>query len=301
VSKRGKTPSGRREAGIALLLVVWLLALLTVIGGEFMASGRVRAVAERNRRDDLRALALAMAGYRAAVAALDDRINGHSLTADGQLLLHYQGEAEGVPATAADVPLGDGTYSWRISDEDGLVDINQAPRAVLANLLQKCGLEAGAERDTIIDSILDWRDSGREHRLNGAEEDYYRSLDPPYSSKDGDLDVVEELLLVRGMTPEIFTVGEVEGLTRPGLRSLVTAYSSGTFNAGTAPQAVLEALGTARPQRPTPPSLSYAIVATGRPGGGAPARSLKAVVSRDAQAGRRTFSLVYWNDSYIPE
>ena len=70
---------GEPQAGIALLLVVWLLALLTVIAGEFMASGRVKAAAEHNKRDDLRGLALALAGYRAAVAALDDRIEGLEL------------------------------------------------------------------------------------------------------------------------------------------------------------------------------------------------------------------------------
>ena len=41
---------GEPQAGIALLLVVWLLALLTVIAGEFMASGRVKAAAEHNKQ-----------------------------------------------------------------------------------------------------------------------------------------------------------------------------------------------------------------------------------------------------------
>ena len=48
-----------RESGVALLLAVWLLALLAVVAGEFVFSTRVRAAAERNARDDLRARALA--------------------------------------------------------------------------------------------------------------------------------------------------------------------------------------------------------------------------------------------------
>ena len=88
----GRRPrGGAAQAGIALLLVVWLLALLTVIAGEFMASGRVKAAAEHNKRADLRGLALALAGYRAAVAALDDRIEGLELDEDGRLLLRYRG------------------------------------------------------------------------------------------------------------------------------------------------------------------------------------------------------------------
>lgn len=292
------------QAGIALLAVVWLLALFTVIAGEFMASGRVKATAEHNKQDDLRGLALALAGYRAAVAALDDRIEGLELDTAGRLLVRYRGFADGVPAAADDVPLGEGTYSWRVSDEDGLVNLNKAERPVLAQLLQQCGLEAGADRDTVIDSIFDWRDANREHRLNGAEEDYYRGLDPPYSCKDGPFDVVEELLLVRGVTPGVFAGGEVDGETRPGLRDLVSPRAPDQPNTWTAPQAVLDARGLARPQPParsTVVSRHFVIIATGEPDGGGPPRSLRAVVRREEAGDSRSFTLLYWNDTYIPE
>jgi len=59
---------------VALLLTVWLLTLLAVIAGEIMTSGRVKAAAEHNKREDLSALALALAGYQAAVAFLDGDI-----------------------------------------------------------------------------------------------------------------------------------------------------------------------------------------------------------------------------------
>lgn len=292
-----------RQSGIALLLAVWALTLLTVIGGEFLASGRVRAAAERNRRDELRARALALAGYRSALAALDDRLVGLSVDDEGRLLLHYQGATEGVPAAAADQPLGDGTYSFSISDEEGRANLNGAQRPLLAALLQQCGLQPGADRDTIIDAILDWRDANREHRLNGAEEDYYRGLDPPYSCKDAPFDVIEELLLVRGVTPALFAGGEVNGEARPGLRDLVTTHTAvdGAVNPATAPQAVLEALGKSRPPQPAPPSQHYAVVATGRPAGGAPPRSLRAVVRRDDAGDSRSFTLLYWNETHTPE
>jgi len=299
-----RVSSAESQAGIALLLVVWLLALLTVIAGEFIASGRVKAAAEHNKQDDLRGLALALAGYRAARAALDDRIEGLELDTDERLLLRYRGVADGVAAAAADVPLGDGTYSWRVSAEDGLVNINKVQRPVLANLLKQCGLGPGAERDTVIDSILDWRDSNRDHHLNGAEEDYYRSLIPPYSCKDASFDVVEELLLVRGVTPRLFAGGEVDGEKKPGLRDLVSPRAPERPNAWTAPQAVLEASGLARPvppARPTTVSQHFVIVATGKPAGGGPPRSLRAVVRRQDDGGSRIFTLVYWNDIYISE
>ena len=297
---------GEPQSGIALLLVVWLLALLTVIAGEFIASGRVKAAAEHNKRDDLHGLALALAGYRAAVAALDDKIIGLKLDERDRLLLFYPGRTDGVLAAADDMPLGDGTYAWRISDEDGLVNINTIQnRQVLAKLLQKCGMEPGAERDTVIDSILDWVDSNRDHRLNGAEEDYYRGLDPPYSCKDGPFSVVEELLLVRGVTPRLFAGGEVDGQKIPGLRDLVSTRTPGPPNPSTAPLAVLEATGQARPDPhsgSTAVSQHFVIVATGKPAGGGPPRSLRAVVRREeVPGGSPSFTLVYWNDTYIPE
>ncbi len=292
------------QTGIALLTVVWLLALFTVIAGEYMVSGRVRAASEHNKQNDLRGLALALAGYRAAVAALDDRIDGLELDGEGRLLLRYRGLADGVAAAADDVPLGAGTYSWRVGDEDGLVNLNKVQRPVLGQLLQQCGMEAGADRDTVIDSILDWRDANRDHRLNGAEEDYYRGLDPPYSSKDGPFDVAEELLLVRGVTPRLFAGATVDGKTLPGLRDLVSPRAPDLPNVWTAPQAVLDASGLSRPLPParsTNVSRHFVIVATGKPAGGGPSRSLRAVVVREDAGDSRSFTLVYWNDMYIPE
>jgi DNA uptake protein ComE-like DNA-binding protein len=55
----------------------------------------------------------------------------------------------------------------------------------------------------IANSILDWIDPDDEPRTNGAESDYYESLSPPYQAKNGPLDSLEELLLVKGVTPQL--------------------------------------------------------------------------------------------------
>ena len=161
------------------------------------------------------------------------------------------------------------------------------------------------ERDTVIDSIIDWRDSNHDHLLNGAEEDYYRGLDPPYSCKDGPFDVVEELLLVRGVTPRLFAGGDVEGQKKPGLRDLVSAGKTYPPNRWTAPLAVLEACVLSRPEpNERPPALAggrFVIRAEGKPAGGGPIRSLRAVVLRQEEGDSRSFTLLYWNDIYIPE
>jgi type II secretory pathway component PulK len=55
----------------------------------------------------------------------------------------------------------------------------------------------------IADAILDWLDEDDEQREFGAEAEYYASLAPPYAPKNGPLETVEELLLVRGVTPQL--------------------------------------------------------------------------------------------------
>jgi type II secretory pathway component PulK len=57
--------------------------------------------------------------------------------------------------------------------------------------------------DSTADAILDWIDPDDEQRDNGAERDYYASLDPPYAPRNGPLGSIDELLLVRGVTPAL--------------------------------------------------------------------------------------------------
>ena len=55
--------------------------------------------------------------------------------------------------------------------------------------------------EDVADAILDWMDTDDQPREYGAEVDYYSALSPPYAAKNGPLETVEELLLVRGVTP----------------------------------------------------------------------------------------------------
>ncbi|MBA61040.1 MAG: hypothetical protein CMJ76_01625 [Planctomycetaceae bacterium] len=55
----------------------------------------------------------------------------------------------------------------------------------------------------IADAIMDWIDEDDETREYGAEFDYYQSLGSPYEPNNGPFNTVEELLLVRGVMPEL--------------------------------------------------------------------------------------------------
>jgi general secretion pathway protein K len=82
-----------------------------------------------------------------------------------------------------------------------------------------------------VDSILDWKDVDTGHRLNGAEDDYYQTLNPPYKAKNNRFDSVEELLLVRGVTPDYFYGHREKGpdgeiVYRYGLSRCFTVFSN---------------------------------------------------------------------------
>ena len=71
--------------------------------------------------------------------------------------------------------------------------------------------------------MIDWRDCDSETLPNGAEDDYYLGQRRAHRAKNGYFDSVEELLQVRGVTPEIFFGSE----GRPGLRDVFTIYPKG--------------------------------------------------------------------------
>jgi len=82
------------------------------------------------------------------------------------------------------------------------------------------GTHETAEVETIVDSILDWCDPDNLRRSHGAENAYYQKRNPPYLAKNGLFDSPDELLLVRGVTPEVYygTEGNI------GLRDLFSFY-----------------------------------------------------------------------------
>jgi hypothetical protein len=60
----------------------------------------------------------------------------------------------------------------------------------------------------LVQAVLDWLDPDDDKRPRGAESEHYSELDPPIWQRNGPIESLEELLLVRGMTREIL-FGEV--------------------------------------------------------------------------------------------
>jgi general secretion pathway protein K len=102
-----------------------------------------------------------------------------------------------------DVRLGPGKFDVKLVDCERKVNINAVPPPVLLQALKLVGVDV-SEANQVSDSILDWIDPDDQPRIAGAESDYYLSLTPPYQAKNGPLDDLTELMLIRGVTPDMF-------------------------------------------------------------------------------------------------
>jgi general secretion pathway protein K len=225
------------QRGIVLLLVLWILSILMVIAMSFTFIARTDAHSALAFKEGVENKFLAEAGIEMAIMELVYRsVNrGQTVTLKGMEILKTDGRAY-------TGQLGNGSYLYRVTDESGKININaltDASGIVMKNLLVNSGVSA-ENADIIVDSILDWKDPDDLHRLSGAESDYYLSLSNPYRAKDAKFDTLEELLLVRGVTPEIlYGNGEKQGIIR-----FLTANSEagGAISVNAAPREVLMAI-----------------------------------------------------------
>jgi general secretion pathway protein K len=142
----------------------------------------------------------------------------------------------------------------RLIDEGGKIPLNRADEAMLRHVLTNLGVTGDAQEE-LSDAILDWRDADSMKRLHGAEADYYLHLPEPYRPKNGPFDSVDELLLVRGVTRDLFYgTGERQapaGGLKTGkndkppipLREIFSVFSkSANINVRNSPAPVLRAL-----------------------------------------------------------
>lgn len=231
------------ERGLALVMVLLVLSLLLVMAGEFAVAMRLEGTITLNYRATVAAGYLAEAGYHRALAELLPGAIAHHLDEAGLLVFRRSPIGSGKAPERRELHLGSGHLSYRITDEEARLHLNVLARnpEQLHRLLTELGVERDV-RDVIVDSIQDWRDPNEEYRLNGAESDYYLALPVPYRSKNADFDSVDELLQVRGVTPQVFYgVGE-----KPGLVDYLTVAGSGRINLNTASDVVLRTLGLAQ-------------------------------------------------------
>lgn len=210
----------RRQSASVLILVLWVLAILSLLGLSLASSSSLESQLTSYQRDLLAARALAKAGYTQALAELEKDLTP---------ALDYPLDSWAYnPKVFQDCPLGKGSFSvsyvrihgegeeevvYGIQDEDRKININTASQPVLARL-------PGFDQE-LAEEVEDWR---ADHAGLGEEAGLFEI--PPFRE-------TEELLRVEGMDEELYAQAAPS----------ITAYTDGTVNLNTAAAEVLRALG----------------------------------------------------------
>lgn len=240
------------ERGIALIVVMIAVFVLSILAGAFAYSMKVESklAMNANNQADLEWIGRSGVEYARWILANEmkcpyDSLNqiwaggpGGTCDTNGPL----------ADATLKDFHIGDGVFTIKITDLERKVNVNTADQATLDQAMRVIGADAN-EGPAIVDSILDWIDRDDNSHVNGAESDYYQGLTPPYSAKNGPIDDISELLLIKGIrdNPEIYSsdYANVERVDRFGnpvppreyaahLVDIFTPISTGKININTA-------------------------------------------------------------------
>ena len=211
----------RRMRGVALLLVLWLVALLAATVGAFALSARTEQLQGQVLARGFEARESARAGIEYAMARLGEDDPKRRWIPDGR---EYRWR------------FGDADVSLRIVDEQGKLDLDMADASLIAALLRQLGSDPQAAM-RIAGAIVDWRDADAlTQPSGGAEAPDYAAAGRDYGPANLPFESVAEVEQVLGMTPALYA----------RLAPLVTVYSGRAVpDPAYAPAAVRAAAGLA--------------------------------------------------------
>lgn len=274
------------ERGIAMIIVMMVILVLGVLAGGFAYSMKVETKLAQNSGFEGDLEWMGRSGVELARYILVETLNVPAEQWDS-LNQKWAGGPMGTNESLLMVSLennqlGPGMFSIKITDLDRKVNINlinEVSVPIFQQALNAVGADP-ADIATISDSFLDWVDIDENPHLSGSESsDYIANPNPgfaPYVAKNGPLDDLSELLLIRGVTPEIYLGTADPSLNRSvappmplaflgaptvaagpvGLIDLFTPISSGMLNINTVSAQVLQLIPG------FDPSLAQAVITT---------------------------------------
>jgi general secretion pathway protein K len=219
-----------------------MVMMLSVLLLGFNYKSRANLYVVDGVRKSAQALNYARAGLNIAIAIIRDTNDIHT---NKTLIDLLSGEKT--------FAVGDGECSITVTEESSRLNVNllkdkdgKLDRTRTEQLLRLIDLlnreQTGHSHIgySLVSSIIDWTDSDDEvtnlpfiqHENLGAESSYYNKPQVPYSCKNAPLDTTEELLLVKGITQEVFE----------RICDYVTVYGDGKININSASRQVIECL-----------------------------------------------------------
>lgn len=203
-------PLGRLNSddrGFISIMAIWIIAFLAVITAEFSLSVRNEVKTLNEMKSSARSYYVAEAGFSMALKAIfDGELDSFYISdtsADSVAKNEDNRFAWRLNSPMPIMSMGDVYYRIWIDNESGRLNINETEDRLVKRII--AGLSQDPAKAIVIsDSILDWADTDDLHRLNGAENEYYRSLKNPYLCKNRPFTSIDEVMLVRGMTREAY-------------------------------------------------------------------------------------------------
>lgn len=231
--------------GAVLLLVLWTVTLLTIFALAIGTAIRQKMILVSRLSSRGEMVGLLRSGFQKARAYFmlnEDlqgqpfsRVNGKQLCFNNppafQGILPEGGFA--VQYNNYDLGADQPRIMFGLEDEERKLNINTAEEEELQRLFILAGGIKPEPAQDLAQAVIDWRTYGESEIVGFYGDAYYSNLKHPYEPKDAPFEVLEEVLLVKGMNPDRFA----------RLKPFMTVYGSGRVNINTVSRPVLLALG----------------------------------------------------------
>ncbi len=198
------------NSGYVLVIVLIVIAVLISVSSEFLIMAQVNTRYLTKFKEQQQAYTLAKAGLNLGKFILEADKKGISsgflgmTPADSSLDSYRDIWAIDYPQ----IPFENGELDLNISDENSKINLSILANEVVDQtpyyyITQRFFLNMGLPID-LADTIIDWVDIDDSRFPYGAESEYYMTYSPPYEAKNAAMDSINELLMVKGITPEIY-------------------------------------------------------------------------------------------------
>jgi type II secretory pathway component PulK len=201
----------RGGGGYVLIIVLLVVSLLVSVSSEFLITAQINVHYIRKFSEKLKAYTIARAGLNIAAAVLDADKKGVSAGMLQGLSTNTNTDSYSDlwAVDFPELPMEDGYLMIRIYDESAKINLSILANEVVDRtpyyaITQRFFLNMGLPMD-MADALIDWVDIDDARFPYGAESaDYYMTLPSPYRAKNAEMDSIQEMLMVKNITPEVY-------------------------------------------------------------------------------------------------
>jgi general secretion pathway protein K len=250
----------RQKQGSALIIVLWIVIILSIIVSSFSFEAHIQSRITSFYRKRDKADAIALSGIQVArlLIAKSKKINP-SLSDEEVVSMSIEKEDDIWFPDAKDLAMNNsvvveqaiagGTLRLSITSERSRRNVNKLKEDDWERIFELTNVPEDMWPE-LIDSFADWTDKDGISKIDGGEsDDYYMTLDEPYEARNGDLDSVGELLLIKGFSKALVYGGvmpdsedDIEPVVFGGFADMLTVYGDGKVDVNTADSRVLMTL-----------------------------------------------------------